>query len=960
MDEREALWDHFVELAAEGRHLDAARALEQLLGDDGLLRAARGVLLTQQGIQFLLGGATEAEPVLRAAVDTLCEVLRPDAGLGSSMTPQETDEVTVALASATSALAVCVAPTDPAGSLAHLVAELDRTADRPPSLTGELSVQAGELALQLGDQPAALRFFEVGVELCTPGRERATATIECGAAAGRSGDHTRAAALLSEAAQLHDGIGDPIGAAHARAFLVQVLVGLGREVEARDLALRTAPALDALGLDELAHAVRGLLRTLAGAHGEHDAAEAESPTGTSRLELTGEVSAAIGIGRFAEADRLLDAVEASAEPTSDVRRSGLRYLRGLVAAGLGDLGAADGHLHAAQRLCADDPTAGAQLDVSLAALDIARDHPRRGRARARAAAEVLGRADLLADKGRALLVTSQAELALGDARAAAATAREAVDVLRQGPRRELQAAAELAWASAIGVDDPHAGTEAASTALSTMDDVRHALRGTPSRAAYGARTAEAYEMALALAVRAGRHAVVAELALRAQGQVLPAPTLGLPALALAGIDRGSATPEAAAPRPIGRPGGAGLGLADDDLLPLAPPSAVSVGAPSLIAPEGRPVVDLPAIATAVTGSRSWTWWSSWAGAHHLYWALVDDDGTTTAGAIPRPTVDEAVTTLARAVGRGTEGRSSALDEPEVERALAQHLGDVLLPPPLRDRLGQAPDGDWHVVVHPASLLGGVPFGWLSGPAGTRLLEAATVHLSAPLPILADLAARAPEPPAAGAAFVVDAGGPPLFSVPPLVPTGCVLTRDDHLRWYAAGAASASGSPTVAGLRALGAGGRVGLVGYVGHVEGGTEDLPAASSVRIGDGRLSARAWIVDPGAWPPSDTCALLACSSSGLLHAEWSGLATAALWQGSRRVVSTTWDLANHPSITAHVEDLLAGLADGGDAPTVVRQLQRAALARWRADGDRDDSPLYWAPFAVSGSTASAEAGGL
>jgi tetratricopeptide (TPR) repeat protein len=927
------LWEQAEALSTAGRPLEAAALLQEVeaRAPDPIMRgtaaAIRGEALLQDG------QADAAEPSLRTAVALL--------GPATAAAPpgDQHEELSRLLAQTLWLLAEHLTGSGRAAEALAAVGEVLALGEGLASATaGELAVYGADLAHDQGATATAEAWWAVALDRCAPGPGRAAAAVEVARIARRGGDHRRAADLLAEAIALHEADDDPLAATRVRTMAMEVLVDCGREEEAEAVGRRAVEDAVRLGEHDLATRARAGLVVL-GVSRDPSETELLDDPGDDPHSLIAAATAALGTNRLATAEALLDAAEATGRITTPGARGGLAYLRGMVAVGSGRL--ADAKVLLEQARDAYPVADRAQIDAALALVEMGQGDATAAATRAHAAAGSLAAADMVADSGRTLLLASQAELAAGRVEAAAATARRAVDALARGPRRELHALARLVAAAALGATDPSAGLDAMAPGLGSFDDIRHRLRGTPHRTAYTERTSGIYDVAIRMALRAGRPRAVAELVLRAQGQVLPQP-VAAPAL---GADLPAAPADG--PEAPDQPGR----LGPDDLLPLAPPTTVAVAldGPPLVAPPGRPVVALPTVAEAVTGSAHWTWWTSWAGADDLHWAVVDHDGQTHCGSSRRGPIEAAVAELAAAVAAGSGHATGALLDPDLDAALARRLGEVLLPEVIRERIATGAGPDWHVVIHPAALAGGVPYGWLAGAGDRRLLEAATIHHAAPLPILAHLLTRPPAPAGSGACCVIDPGGRALFAIPPAAPPGPVATRPEHREWYDVGGRTVAPA-SLAAVRGLGGSPPRVLSAYVGHVDGATDDSPAAASLLLADGDLSARRWIEDPDAWPAARTCALLGCSSAGQTHGEWSGLATAALWQGSRRVVSGVWDLANQPPTTAFVEDLLARLAGGEDASAAVGALQRSALASWRATGSRDDAPLYWAPFTSSG----------
>ncbi|KUF19086.1 hypothetical protein AT728_08300 [Streptomyces silvensis] len=115
----------------------------------------------------------------------------------------------------------------------------------------------------------------------------------------------------------------------------------------------------------------------------------------------------------------------------------------------------------------------------------------------------------------------------------------------------------------------------------------------------------------------------------------------------------------------------------------------------------------------------------------------------------------------------------------------------------------------------------------------------------------------------------------------------------------------------------------------------------------------------EPGArmWPAPRRVALLGCESGGdLRFAESFGLATAMLHNGAELVTATRWVLptsfafhrfAGVPASVRPLTEAVVAVDTAHEDPDPVHRLgrwQREQLARWRADGGIEHSPLLWA----------------
>ncbi|MFH8793615.1 hypothetical protein [Streptomyces sp. NPDC017941] len=115
----------------------------------------------------------------------------------------------------------------------------------------------------------------------------------------------------------------------------------------------------------------------------------------------------------------------------------------------------------------------------------------------------------------------------------------------------------------------------------------------------------------------------------------------------------------------------------------------------------------------------------------------------------------------------------------------------------------------------------------------------------------------------------------------------------------------------------------------------------------------------EPGAllWPAPPRVALIGCESGGdLRFAESFGLATAMLHNGAELVTATRWALptsfafhrlAGLPPSVRPLTEAIVAVDTAQEHPDPVHRLgrwQREQLARWRADGRIEHSPLLWA----------------
>ncbi|OKJ95672.1 hypothetical protein AMK34_21965 [Amycolatopsis sp. CB00013] len=304
-------------------------------------------------------------------------------------------------------------------------------------------------------------------------------------------------------------------------------------------------------------------------------------------------------------------------------------------------------------------------------------------------------------------------------------------------------------------------------------------------------------------------------------------------------------------------------------------------------------------------------------------------------------------------------------------AMLSELGSMLLPPVLRDRLGQAEPSTTTVVIAPGPGLSFVPWELLvvDDEQDVRLIERANVLGGISPGLLVNVARPA-------APFL--GGGPALRVVDPIEAgsrTGGGRIYPDGLpdEWHdrsdaenmVLGAVTPAGcSPAELGevLRAR----TWSRLVFVGHASAADTTMPTTAGLEFapdrnsGEGRLTAGRWLREPEKWPAPRRVAFVACQSDDAGYTEQLGLTLAALNAGARTVTTTRWSLPSDGS-----ENLVSGGAGIGRATTAlalavdkalttndpassVCDWQRDRLRSWRSavtDAERRlHAPLVWA----------------
>jgi len=494
---------------------------------------------------------------------------------------------------------------------------------------------------------------------------------------------------------------------------------------------------------------------------------------------------------------------------------------------------------------------------------------------------------------------------------------------------------------------------ALSTALEAMELVdweRHRYVTIADRAAWTQLAERVYEVGLTTSLAMSDDAEVIEILERARAQGAPEPR--------------SADGETVPPTDESdvTTGSKGLSAHLLELLrgvlgdrPVAQPVVASVRAHER--DKGSVLrADLEAVATSIAGGATW-WWTSHVYGERIYWAARSPAGQTSTGATVLP------------------GGPSAVKDLVLPFRSAASEGDLARHPLLGDQDGRLDSLLAEVcrIVLPEPVVSAVRAAIRSGEP-IRLVWAAPRELAhlpiALLPIdraiLLDGAVLVVAPPtslAVANTAIVEA----FEAVRPVL---VVLGSDPDLGMLDDFARSISTDPE----RVMGAARhrRSGIAGslatpeaveaalhanldaiavYFGHVdEEGSSSLSAGLSLTDGVHRATLEASrMLTPERNGAPHVVVLAGCSSLSAGHigsGEWWGLASALLWQGSRHVVGSTWDLLPTPATKGLVSDLVHALRSNSDAAVALRSVQLQHRERWISTGS--PRPYEWAGWSI------------
>jgi tetratricopeptide (TPR) repeat protein len=506
--------------------------------------------------------------------------------------------------------------------------------------------------------------------------------------------------------------------------------------------------------------------------------------------------------------------------------------------------------------------------------------------------------------------------------------------------------------------------------LLELDRVRYTLRGPTARARWARRFSAALADGLELSSRGRDPRLQAELIELARLQSLP--------LLRAPDD-----------------------LVDQTLLATAPTVRVrriaSIG--KVVRDEGAPApIDIERAAELAAGTGAW-WFSTWMGKGSLFWSVVPPHGRIEHGRLDASEgspLEAALQQLKQSLpvlltGESIEemdirlAASPLFASPEQELRLAQTLGDLLLPQPLREALVQQHTegaARLRLAVAAAPQLGYVPWSLLAVSERPTTDRAKTTS-----PRLVELADWVLAP----SAGVLAAGPTAQQQTDELPLRLAVLDTTSNDRYGALPAARrladrlgddvtvmggrhwsdqvATRSVVLNTLRSIGP---ACTVLFACHARRGSVDRPSSSAlVLAGETPESTPSWLTagdivafggDKGDRSPAQVF-LAACDTSDLassIAGEWLTLAPAFIAAGTRTVVTTSFPLID-ASMHPDADDVFSAVTRADDIAEAVWRTQRAGLRSWQTPAQRRrpiaQTPLVWGAYAVCASGRSSTA---
>lgn len=500
--------------------------------------------------------------------------------------------------------------------------------------------------------------------------------------------------------------------------------------------------------------------------------------------------------------------------------------------------------------------------------------------------------------------------------------------------------------------DMRRAQETALQAIELVDQERHRYVTIADRVAWTELAERVYEIGLASSLAMSDHAEVIEILERARAQGAPSSEAENATVSSADVKNVTMVSEEL-PTHL-------LHLLREALgdRPVAKPVVASVRPVRL--PDGAVLrVDLDAVATGIAGGPTW-WWTCHVFGERIYWAVRSASGETWTGANVLPGGPSALGELTRPFRSVVSEDDLALhpllgdQERRLDGLLSELARSILPEPVLRAARDSIRSGEPIRLVWAAPReLAHLPVALLPVDDG-MLLDGAALVMAPPtsLAVAGTDTSAAVETLGARPVLLVLGSDADLGMLGDLVRSIApdpldVLGAARHKRNGLAGTLATPGA-VVEALRAnLDA-----VAVYFGHVdEEGSSSQSAALSLTDGVNRATLEAaQMLTPERRGAPHVVLLAGCSSLSARHlgsGEWWGLATAFLWQGSKHVVGSMWDLVPTQATQELVAELADVLRSSNDEPMTLRDAQLRHRERWNRTGD--PRPYEWAGWSIT-----------
>jgi tetratricopeptide (TPR) repeat protein len=504
-------------------------------------------------------------------------------------------------------------------------------------------------------------------------------------------------------------------------------------------------------------------------------------------------------------------------------------------------------------------------------------------------------------------------------------------------------------------------------AVLVLNGVRSRLRPATVRAAWRLRRGSTYALAIRLALDLGDDDAALVLIEHARAQQAPA-SAARTSESAAAADAPTLRPSTADTIVVGRADrtreSRHVGLIESLPLPrftlagkdpldsdnLVTRVAASIGALAngvafrFAVPEHA--VDLDELSADLAGTTS-NWWSSVVVDDELFWA-VRTNRRTSAGGVAIPP-DGAISTTARHLSELLVGSDEVAPVGpssdthwrrggDVERLVGQ-LTDIV-PQIVRDAAAAATaDNPIKVVYSPAPEFAHVPMPIVPiDGTGRRLLHGAAMLLC-PSPALVGLrkGRRAGGPSSVSTSAsdraVTSAVSDPtgdLPSVRVLVPRSVDQIGTSVSPWPLR-RRPAGTRDNLSALLMRHADDRQGVFVYAGHSTPGPIDDPLGAHLSLQDGPLTAREMLDANGRseFPLPARVMFASCSSAGLAHQDWAGLAAASSWLGAETALATLWPIPSGRQAVQADQAMLEAFRRP-DPIAAIHDLQLRSLTAW------------------------------